>query len=74
MTTNTKMKEFLEETPSSNRMWLTQQLINELSDTEMLNLSKMFEKLDDIMVKSWAKEMTFLEILNSIRDIKSMKE
>jgi hypothetical protein len=55
-------------------MWLTQQLINELSDTEMLNLSKMFEKLDDIMVKSWAKEMTFLEILNSIRDIKYMKE
>lgn len=72
MTTSEKKKRYLEQPPSSNEMWLAQTIISEFSEEEIENLRQVFTKLDSAMFKSWAKEMTFRQMLYSVKIIDSL--
>jgi len=67
-----KKKRYLELPPTSNEMWLAQTIINEFSDEEIDNLRQVLTKLDSAMFKSWAKEMTFQQVLYSVKIIDSL--
>ena len=71
---NDKRKKYLEQAPNSNEMFVAQTILHEFSDAEIGNLCALFYKLEkDVMYKSWAKEMTFAQILHSVRIIESLK-
>jgi hypothetical protein len=71
---NDKRKKYLEQAPNSNEMFVAQTILHEFSDAEIGNLCALFSKLEkDVMYKSWAKEMTFAQILHSVRIIESLK-
>ena len=67
-----KRKQYLEEPPTSNEMWLAQTIIGEFTNEEVDNLCQLLTKLDNAMYKSWAKEMTFQQLLYSIRIIEAL--
>lgn len=70
---NDKRKKYLEQAPNSNEMFVAQTILHEFSDAEIGNLCALFSKLEkDVMYKSWAKEMTFAQILYSVRIIESL--
>lgn len=62
----------MEQPPTSNEMWLAQTIIGEFTEEEIGNLSQLLTKLDSAMFKSWAKEMTFQQLLYSIKIIESL--
>ncbi len=71
---NDKRKKYLEQAPNSNEMFVAQTILHDFSDAEIGNLCALFSKLEkDVMYKSWAKEMTFAQILHSVRIIESLK-
>ena len=71
---NDKRKKYLEQAPNSNEMFVAQTILNEFSDTEIGNLCTLFSKLEnDVMYKSWAKEMTFAQLLHSVKIAESFR-
>ena len=71
---NDKRKKYLEQAPNSNEMFVAQTILHEFSEAEIGNLCALFSKLEkDVMYKSWAKEMTFAQILHSVRIIDPLK-
>lgn len=71
---NDKRKKYLEQTPNSNEMFVAQTILHEFSDAEIGNLCEVFSKLEkDVMYKSWAKEMTFAQILYSVKIAESFR-
>lgn len=71
---NDKRKKYLEQTPNSNEMFVAQTILHEFSDAEIGNLCEVFSRLEnDVMYKGWAKEMTFAQILHSVRIIEALK-
>ena len=73
MNTTDKRRQYLEEPPTSNEMWLAQTIISEFTNEEVDNLCQLLTKLDSAMYKSWAKEMTFQQMLYSIKIIEALK-
>lgn len=70
---NDKRKKYLEQAPNSNEMFVAQTILHEFSDAEIGNLCALFSKLEkDVMYKSWAKEMTFAQILYSVKIAESL--
>ena len=72
MTTKEETKRFLEQTPDSNEMWLAQTILSNFTDKEVDKMREVLAKLDSIMIKSWAKEMTFGQLLDSMILIESL--
>ncbi len=72
MDTTDKRNRYMEQPPTSNEMWLAQTIIGEFTEEEIDNLSQLLTKLDSAMFKSWAKEMTFQQLLSSIKIIESL--
>ena len=71
---NDKRKKYLEQAPNSNEMFVAQTILHEFSDAEIGNLCALFSKLEkDVMYKSWAKEMTFAQILYSVKIMESFR-
>lgn len=73
MNTGTKKQQYMQQAPTSNEMWLAQAIMNEFSEEEIENLHKIIAKLDEVMFKDWAKEMTFKQLQYSDRIIKSLE-
>ena len=72
MNNTDKTKRFLEQTPDSNEMWLAQTILSNFTDKEVDKMREVFTKLDSVMIKSWAKEMTFAQLLDSMILIESI--
>ena len=72
MNNTDKTKRFLEQTPDSNEMWLAQTILSNFTDKEVDKMREVLAKLDSIMIKSWAKEMTFGQLLDSMMLIESL--
>ena len=71
---NDKRKKYLEQAPNSNEMFVAQTILHDFSDAEIGNLCALFSKLEkDVMYKSWAKEMTFAQILYSVKIVESFR-
>lgn len=71
---NDKRKKYLEQAPNSNEMFVAQTILHEFSEAEIGNLCALFSKLEkDVMYKSWAKEMTFAQILYSVKIVESFR-
>ena len=62
----------MEQPPTSNEMWLAQVMLGEFTDEEINNLRQLLTKLDSAMFKSWAKEMTFQQLMYSINIVKAL--
>lgn len=50
----------------SNVEWAAQQLLLNLGKFELLRLQMIFEKVDNALYKSWAKEMPLKELVEAI--------
>lgn len=72
MNTTDKRQQYMQQTPTSNEMWLAQAIMNDFSEEEFKILSEMLAKLDEVMFKSWAKEMTFNQLQYTVRIIKTL--
>lgn len=72
MNNTDKTKRFLEQTPDSNEMWLAQTILSNFTDKEVDKMREVLAKLDSVMIKSWAKEMTFGQLLDSMMLIESL--
>lgn len=72
MNNTDKKNRFLEQVPTSNEMWLAQTILFSLTDKEVDKMREVFTKLDSVMIKSWAKEMTFAQLLDSMILIESL--
>ena len=72
MNNTDKTKRFLEQTPDSNEMWLAQTILSNFTDKEIGKMHEVFTKLDSVMIKDWAKEMTFAQLLDSMILIESL--
>lgn len=71
---NDKIKKYLEKVPTSNGMFVAQTILHEFSEAEIGNLCEVFLKLEkDVMYKSWAKEMTFAQLLHSVKIVESFR-
>lgn len=69
-----KRKKYLEQPASSNEMFVAQTIMHEFSDAEIGNLCALFSKLETgVMYKSWSKEMTFTQLLYSVKIVESLK-
>jgi len=70
-----KRKKYLEQPPSSNEMFVAQTIMHEFSDAEIGNLCALFSKLETgVMYKGWAKEMTFSQLLRSVKTVDSFRQ
>lgn len=72
MNNTDKTKRFLEQTPDSNEMWLAQTILSNFTDKEVDKMREVLAKLDSVMIKGWAKEMTFGQLLDSMMLIESL--
>jgi hypothetical protein len=61
-----KKQEFLEISPSDNIDWAAQQIIYHFNNDQFMELQAYFAKLDEVLYKSWAKEMSFAELKQAV--------
>jgi len=59
-------KKFLESIPNDNIEWVAQQIITRFTDKQFKQLQASFELLNEVIYKSWARDMSFREIKEAI--------
>lgn len=59
-------KEFLSKIPETNSEWAAQQIVKEFSKKDLKDLESYFIKLDIILYKGWAGDMTFKELKEAV--------
>lgn len=62
----TAKQEFLTSIPNSNAEWAAQEILNNFPKEQSMELQVFFDKLDKILFKSWAKDMTFSELHEAV--------
>lgn len=73
MSKTSKKEDFLSKIPESNTDWVAMQILTDFSEAEFKKLQSSFEKLDKVLFKGWAKEMTFSELYNAIKIAEKMQ-
>lgn len=69
-----KQKALVEKIAESNPEWAAQQMLEQLKPGERHNVAYALRKLDKILFKSWAKDMTLTELLEALDLTKPYEE
>lgn len=68
-----KKKEFLSKIPESNTEWAAQRILTEFSKKDLPDLEACFTKLDTILYKGWAGDMTFSDLKEAMSIVSGIK-
>ena len=66
MSIENEKKEFLEKIAESNSDWVAQQLLMRASVEQITEWQKTFAQVEAFLSKGWNKDMTFIEISDSV--------
>jgi hypothetical protein len=63
---NKHQQKLIEKIPDSNTEWVAQVMINDLKPSERHQIAWAIRKLNKILYKGWAKDMTLRELVEAV--------
>lgn len=69
MTITKEMEDYQNLPTTNNLQWAAGRMMNELTDEEFEALHDSLHKLNVILYKSWAKELTLEELIIAVKDV-----
>lgn len=65
---------FMKRMPHDNTEWVAQQIISNFTEKQFMELHACFEKLNEVLYKSWARDMPLAEIKRAVDIVAELSE